>query len=98
LRDRAQTNSGFADGVRLAQRRGSQFNSNRKNAYSGVMSTWVFYAIMLFTVVGVLYWKAIQQILLFRKNRKWTGRFVISAVWMSLVTINILLSAFNQFF
>jgi len=52
----------------------------------------------MITVTGVIYWKAIQQILLFRKNRKWTGKFVISAVWLLLVTINILVSTFNQFF
>jgi hypothetical protein len=59
------------------------------------MSNVVFIGIILFTLVGILYWKAIQQILLFRKTRKWTGKFVISAVWLALVSFNMLKSVFD---
>jgi hypothetical protein len=57
-----------------------------------------FLAIMLFVGIGVLYWKAIQQILLFRKDRKWTGRFVISAAWLGLVSINVVLGLIRSVF
>ena len=59
------------------------------------MSNYVFVIIILLTLVGILYWKAIQQILLFRKNRVWTGKFVISAVWLSLASFNMLKSLFE---
>lgn len=62
------------------------------------MSNYVFVIIILLTLVGILYWKAIQQILLFRKNRVWTGKFVISAVWLSLVSYNMLKSLFEIVF
>lgn len=38
MRDRAQTNSGFADVVRLAQRKGCLVSGNRKNGYGWVMA------------------------------------------------------------
>jgi hypothetical protein len=59
------------------------------------MSDIIFVAIILFTLVGILYWKAIQQVLLFRRTRKWTGKFVISAVWLGLVSFNMLKSVFD---
>lgn len=59
------------------------------------MSDVIFIAIILFTLVGILYWKAIQQVLLFRRTRKWTGKFVISAVWLALVSFNMLKSIFD---
>jgi hypothetical protein len=62
------------------------------------MSNYVFVIIILLTLVGILYWKAIQQILLFKKNRVWTGKFVISAVWLSLVSFNMLKSLFEVVF
>ncbi len=62
------------------------------------MSNYVFVIVILLTLVGILYWKAIQQILLFRKNRVWTGKFVISAVWLSLVSFNMLKSLFEIVF
>ena len=62
------------------------------------MSNYVFVIIILLTLVGILYWKAIQQILLFRKTRAWTGKFVISAVWLTLVSFNMLKSLFELAF
>jgi hypothetical protein len=59
------------------------------------MSNYLFVVIILLTLVGILYWKAIQQILLFRKTKIWTGKFVISAVWLSLVSYNMLKSLFD---
>jgi hypothetical protein len=57
-----------------------------------------FVTIILLVGIGVLYWKAIQQVLRFRKDRKWTGKFVISAAWLGLVSINVALSIFNAIF
>ncbi len=62
------------------------------------MSNYVFVIIILLTLVGILYWKAIQQILLFRRTKIWTGKFVLSAVWLSLVSINIFKSFFDFVF
>ncbi len=59
------------------------------------MSNYLFIVIILLTLVGIVYWKAIQQILLFRKTRVWTGKFVISAVWLTLVSFNVLKSLFE---
>jgi hypothetical protein len=62
------------------------------------MSNFAFILIISFTLIGILYWKAIQQVLLFRKNRKWTGRFVLSFVWLGLVSINIARSIISTIF
>jgi hypothetical protein len=62
------------------------------------VSNYVFVIIILLTLVGILYWKAIQQILLFRRTKIWTGKFVLSAVWLSLVSINIFKSFFDFVF
>jgi hypothetical protein len=59
------------------------------------VSNYLFIVIILLTLVGIVYWKAIQQILLFRKTRVWTGKFVISAVWLTLVSFNVLKSLFE---
>jgi hypothetical protein len=52
----------------------------------------------MFTLIGILYWKAIQQVILFRKNRRWTGKFVISSVWLGLVSISIVKSVIESVF
>lgn len=62
------------------------------------MGGFEFVTVLLLVGIGVLYWKAIQQVLRFRKDRKWTGKFVISAVWLGLVSINVVLSIFNAIF
>jgi hypothetical protein len=51
--------------------------------------------VILLVCIGVLYWKAIQQVLRFRKDRKWTGKFVISAAWLGLVSFNLMISIFS---
>lgn len=61
------------------------------------MNGFVFYGVMIFVAIGVLFWKAIQQVLLFRKDRKWTGKFVMSATWIFLVAVNIVLQLKNLF-
>ena len=69
-----------------------------KMQYSRAMGNLEFLVIMLFVCIGVLYWKAIQQVLKFRKDRKWTGKFVISAAWLSLVSINVVLGFIRSIF
>jgi len=56
------------------------------------MGGFEFVVVMLLVGIGVLYWKAIQQLLQFRKDRKWTAKFVISAVWLGLVSLNVFIS------
>lgn len=60
------------------------------------MGGFEFVTVILLVGIGVLYWKAIQQVLQFRKDRKWTGKFVISAAWLGLVSVNLMISIFSR--
>ena len=66
--------------------------------YCRAMGNLELLSIMLLVCIGVLYWKAIQQILRFRKDRKWTGKFVVSAAWLGLVSINVVLGLIRSIF
>jgi Co/Zn/Cd efflux system component len=57
-----------------------------------------FVTVILLVGIGVLYWKAIQQVLRFRKDRKWNGKFVISAAWLGLVSINVVVGLIRSIF
>ena len=59
--------------------------------------TFVFVAVMLLTLVGCIIWQAIRQVLLFRKTRQWTPKFVISAVYLTMFSIGIINSVISVF-
>jgi hypothetical protein len=61
------------------------------------MGGFEFVVVMLLVGIGILYWKAIQQLLQFRKDRKWTAKFVMSAAWLGLVSLNVIISVVGVF-
>ncbi len=82
MRDRAQTNSGFADVVRLAQRRGCLVNGIRKNDYGGAVGlTEIIVGVVVlgFSVLWIVaaIW-AITQIRLAIKTKSVSAKLVIA--------------------